>query len=132
MGFYLLINYWTHFARFGQTWSNYSYLKKTKTTKHLPHNLHLPLIVWKCSHWRWQKNSHDFGRIIWPKLLFTDWKVFGEKRGSHKSKQKIGLERKITQKLLIKTDFAPSFHTVTQMKCNVKISQFCLHLLAKM
>lgn len=39
---------------------------------------------------------------------------------------------KKTQKLLIRTDFAPSFHAATKMKCDAKISQFCLHLLAKM
>lgn len=115
--FCLLINYRTHFVRFGQTWSNYSYLKhllnnkkkpllKSPTTnkKHLSYNLYLSLIIWKCSHWRYGEISLDFGRIIWPKLLWTDWKASNEKRGNHKSKSKICVQSKMTQKYLIKTD----------------------------
>jgi len=65
--------------------------KPKQKNKQLPHNLHLPLVVWKCSHWRWGEISHGFGRIIWPELLFTDWKIFSEKRGCHKFKQNIYL-----------------------------------------
>lgn len=37
----------------------------------------------------------------------------------------------MTQKQLIKTDFAPSFHAVCQVKYKAKIIQSCLQLLAK-
>lgn len=88
MGFYFLINYWTHFGSFGQTWNNYSYFKSQTTQEHLPDNLHLPLVVWKGTLWRSGEKLHDFGRIIWPKLFFTYLKVFNEKNGAVNSSKR--------------------------------------------